>query len=83
MVFDVQAAEKPPEEGKGTVYIVMKVNVEIGSQRELCLEVHIFSLSLQVCLSSDSNSYEAADQWRDTMANPEKVVVKWHNVCAA
>ncbi|KAL8169036.1 UNVERIFIED_CONTAM: Tandem C2 domains nuclear protein [Gekko kuhli] len=37
----------------------------------------------QVCLSSDSNSSEAAEQWRDTMANPEKVVIKWHNVCAA
>nr|XP_056707306.1 tandem C2 domains nuclear protein [Euleptes europaea] len=37
----------------------------------------------QVCLSSDSNSSEAADQWRDTVANPEKVVIKWHNVCPA
>ncbi|KAL7992629.1 hypothetical protein Chor_016885 [Crotalus horridus] len=34
----------------------------------------------QVWLSSDSNSAEAADQWRDTIANPEKVVVKWHNI---
>ncbi|XP_060117164.1 tandem C2 domains nuclear protein [Heteronotia binoei] len=37
----------------------------------------------QVCLSSDSSSNEAADQWRDTMTNPEKFVIKWHNVCAA
>ncbi|XP_034274234.1 tandem C2 domains nuclear protein isoform X2 [Pantherophis guttatus] len=37
----------------------------------------------QVWLSSDSNSAEAADQWRDTIANPEKVVVKWHNIIPA
>ncbi|XP_066484558.1 tandem C2 domains nuclear protein [Tiliqua scincoides] len=37
----------------------------------------------QVWLSSDSNSSEAADQWRDTIANPEKVVVKWHNISPA
>uniref|UniRef100_A0A6J0UCS7 Tandem C2 domains nuclear protein isoform X1 n=1 Tax=Pogona vitticeps TaxID=103695 RepID=A0A6J0UCS7_9SAUR len=37
----------------------------------------------QVWLSSESSSTEAADQWRDTIANPEKVVVKWHNVCHA
>ncbi|XP_054826904.1 tandem C2 domains nuclear protein isoform X1 [Eublepharis macularius] len=35
----------------------------------------------QVCLSSDSTSSEAVDQWRDTIANPEKIVIKWHNVC--
>ncbi|XP_065260285.1 tandem C2 domains nuclear protein isoform X2 [Emys orbicularis] len=34
----------------------------------------------QVWLSSNSNSSEAADQWRDTIANPEKVVIKWHNI---
>ncbi|KAH0620421.1 hypothetical protein JD844_020849 [Phrynosoma platyrhinos] len=37
----------------------------------------------QVWLSSNSNSVEAADQWQDTIANPEKVVVKWHNVSSA
>ncbi|KAM3851678.1 tandem C2 domains nuclear protein isoform 2-T3 [Vipera latastei] len=37
----------------------------------------------QVWLSGDSNSAEAADQWRDTIANPEKVVVKWHNIIPA
>lgn len=40
----------------------------------------VISLPLQVWLSSDSNSPEASAQWRDTIANPEKVVVKWHNV---
>lgn len=37
----------------------------------------------QVWISNDSNSSEAADQWRDTIANPEKVVVKWHNISPA
>ncbi|XP_042294686.1 tandem C2 domains nuclear protein isoform X2 [Sceloporus undulatus] len=37
----------------------------------------------QVWLSSNSNSVEAADQWQDTIANPEKVVVKWHNISSA
>ncbi|XP_077676529.1 tandem C2 domains nuclear protein isoform X2 [Eretmochelys imbricata] len=34
----------------------------------------------QVWLSSNSSNSEAADQWRDTITNPEKVVIKWHNV---
>ncbi|XP_060612612.2 tandem C2 domains nuclear protein isoform X1 [Anolis sagrei] len=37
----------------------------------------------QVWLSSESNSFEAAAQWQDTITNPEKVVVKWHNVSSA
>nr|XP_048710999.1 tandem C2 domains nuclear protein isoform X3 [Caretta caretta] len=34
----------------------------------------------QVWLSSNSSNSEAADQWRDTITNPEKVVIKWHNI---
>ncbi|KAM4664269.1 tandem C2 domains nuclear protein [Discoglossus pictus] len=34
----------------------------------------------QVWISSDSNSSEAADQWTDTVSNPEKVVTKWHKL---
>ncbi|XP_063296090.1 tandem C2 domains nuclear protein isoform X1 [Pelobates fuscus] len=34
----------------------------------------------QVWISSDSNSPEAADQWTDTIHNPEKVVTKWHKL---
>ncbi|XP_074852710.1 tandem C2 domains nuclear protein [Carettochelys insculpta] len=34
----------------------------------------------QVWLSSNSSSSEAADQWRDTITNPEKVVIKWHHI---
>nr|XP_033807699.1 tandem C2 domains nuclear protein isoform X2 [Geotrypetes seraphini] len=34
----------------------------------------------QVWISSDSNSGEAAEQWTDTITNPEKVVIKWHKL---
>lgn len=35
---------------------------------------------MQIWLSSDSSNSEAVEQWRDTIANPEKVVVKWYSV---
>lgn len=35
---------------------------------------------MQIWLSSDSNNSEAAEQWKDTIANPEKVVVKWYSI---
>ncbi|XP_009305708.1 tandem C2 domains nuclear protein [Danio rerio] len=34
----------------------------------------------QVLLSLDSSSPEAVEQWKDAMANPEKVVTSWHRV---
>ncbi|XP_053553526.1 tandem C2 domains nuclear protein [Bombina bombina] len=34
----------------------------------------------QMWISSDSNSSDAADQWTDTIRNPEKVVTKWHKL---
>ncbi|XP_025935388.1 tandem C2 domains nuclear protein isoform X2 [Apteryx rowi] len=34
----------------------------------------------QIWLSSDSSNSEAVEQWRDTVTNPEKVVVKWYSV---
>lgn len=40
----------------------------------------IFFPCMQVWLSSDSSNSEAVEQWKDTIANPEKVVVKWYNV---
>ncbi|XP_010002017.1 PREDICTED: tandem C2 domains nuclear protein isoform X2 [Chaetura pelagica] len=34
----------------------------------------------QVWISSDSSNSEAVEQWKDTIANPEKVVVKWYRI---
>ncbi|XP_050981292.1 tandem C2 domains nuclear protein [Labeo rohita] len=34
----------------------------------------------QVLLGFDSSSPEAVEQWRDSMANPEKMVTSWHRV---
>ncbi|XP_061215888.1 tandem C2 domains nuclear protein isoform X1 [Neopsephotus bourkii] len=34
----------------------------------------------QIWISSDSSNSEAVKQWRDTIANPEKVVVKWYSI---
>ncbi|XP_060036896.1 tandem C2 domains nuclear protein isoform X1 [Erinaceus europaeus] len=34
----------------------------------------------QVWISEDSTSIEAANQWRETVTNPEKVVIQWHKL---
>ncbi|XP_068539027.1 tandem C2 domains nuclear protein isoform X1 [Anas acuta] len=34
----------------------------------------------QIWISSDSTNSEAVEQWEDTIANPEKVVVKWYSL---
>ncbi|KAM5274647.1 tandem C2 domains nuclear protein isoform 2-T2 [Ctenodactylus gundi] len=34
----------------------------------------------QVWISEDSTSIEAVNQWKETITNPEKVVVKWHKL---
>ncbi|XP_040977599.1 tandem C2 domains nuclear protein isoform X3 [Aquila chrysaetos chrysaetos] len=34
----------------------------------------------QIWISSDSSNSEAVEQWKDTIANPEKVVVKWYSI---
>ncbi|XP_027726041.1 tandem C2 domains nuclear protein isoform X2 [Vombatus ursinus] len=34
----------------------------------------------QVWISEESNCVEAVNQWKDTIANPEKVVFKWHKL---
>lgn len=40
-------------------------------------------LFFQVLLGFDSPAPEAAAQWRDAMAHPEKVVAAWHTLTAA
>nr|XP_009502818.1 PREDICTED: tandem C2 domains nuclear protein isoform X2 [Phalacrocorax carbo] len=34
----------------------------------------------QIWISSDSSNSEAVEQWKDTIMNPEKVVVKWYSI---
>ncbi|XP_077179626.1 tandem C2 domains nuclear protein isoform X2 [Paroedura picta] len=68
MIFPVSQSEQG-------VYFLIKLYSRSSVRRK-----HFLG---QVCLSDDSNSNEAADQWKDTMANPEKLVIKWHNVHAA
>lgn len=43
------------------------------------LNFFFFSL-MQIWLSPDSSNNEAVEQWKDTIANPEKVVVKWYSI---
>lgn len=48
-----------------------------------CLWNHAKSLaSLQVHMGFDSPSPLAVEQWRDTIAHPEKVVAEWHTPTA-
>uniref|UniRef100_A0A667FRH1 Tandem C2 domains, nuclear n=1 Tax=Lynx canadensis TaxID=61383 RepID=A0A667FRH1_LYNCA len=34
----------------------------------------------QIWISEDSNNTEAVNQWKETITNPEKVVIKWHRL---
>uniref|UniRef100_A0A8C8VUX8 Tandem C2 domains, nuclear n=1 Tax=Peromyscus maniculatus bairdii TaxID=230844 RepID=A0A8C8VUX8_PERMB len=34
----------------------------------------------QLWISEDSNNVEAVNQWKETITNPEKVVIKWHKL---
>lgn len=34
----------------------------------------------QIWISEDSNNIEAVNQWRETVTNPEKVVIQWHKL---
>ncbi|KAK1339431.1 hypothetical protein QTO34_020114 [Cnephaeus nilssonii] len=34
----------------------------------------------QIWISEDSNNIEAANQWKETITNPEKVVIQWHKL---
>lgn len=46
-------------------------------QAEVLLPFH---WSLQIQLGFDSPLPEAVEQWKDTMAHPEKVVSTWHRL---
>ncbi|EPQ10754.1 Tandem C2 domains nuclear protein [Myotis brandtii] len=34
----------------------------------------------RIWISEDSNNVEAANQWKETITNPEKVVIQWHRL---
>lgn len=38
------------------------------------------TVPLQIWISEDSNHAGAASQWKETVTNPEKVVIKWHKL---
>lgn len=60
----------------------------IQNEKEIIFLIKLYSRSSvrrrhfvgQICISEDSNNIEAANQWRETVTNPEKVVVQWHKL---
>ncbi|XP_006879274.1 PREDICTED: tandem C2 domains nuclear protein [Elephantulus edwardii] len=63
----------------------------IQTSKEIIFLIKLYSRSSvrrkhfvgQILISEDSNSFEAADQWKETVTNPEKVVIKWHRLNAS
>lgn len=60
----------------------------IQNEREIFFLVKLYSRSSvrrrhfvgQIWISEDSNNVEAANQWKETITNPEKVVIQWHRL---
>lgn len=60
----------------------------IQTEKEIVFLVKLYSRSSvrrkhfvgQIWISEDSNNIEAVNQWKETITNPEKVVVKWHKL---
>lgn len=60
----------------------------IQNEQEILFLIKLYSRSSvrrkhfvgQVWISEDNTSIEAANQWRETVTNPEKVVIKWHKL---
>uniref|UniRef100_A0A287D428 Tandem C2 domains, nuclear n=1 Tax=Ictidomys tridecemlineatus TaxID=43179 RepID=A0A287D428_ICTTR len=60
----------------------------IQNEKEIVFLIKLYSRSSvrrkhfvgQIWISEDSNSTEAVNQWKETIANPEKVVTKWHKL---
>ncbi|XP_022361172.1 tandem C2 domains nuclear protein isoform X2 [Enhydra lutris kenyoni] len=60
----------------------------IQNEKEILFLIKLYSRSSvrrrhfvgQVWISEDSNHTEAANQWKETVTNPEKVVIKWHKL---
>lgn len=39
-----------------------------------------YTVPLQIWISEDNTNIEAANQWKETITNPEKVVIQWHKL---
>ncbi|XP_066883989.1 tandem C2 domains nuclear protein isoform X3 [Kogia breviceps] len=60
----------------------------IQNEKEIIFLIKLYSRSSvgrrhfvgQIWISEDSNNIEAANQWKETVTNPEKVVIKWHKL---
>ncbi|XP_024204633.1 tandem C2 domains nuclear protein isoform X2 [Pan troglodytes] len=60
----------------------------IQSEKEIVFLIKLYSRSSvrrkhfvgQIWISEDSNNIEAVNQWKETVINPEKVVIRWHKL---
>uniref|UniRef100_A0A8I5Y9B0 Tandem C2 domains, nuclear n=1 Tax=Rattus norvegicus TaxID=10116 RepID=A0A8I5Y9B0_RAT len=60
----------------------------IQTEKEIVFLIKLYSRSSvrrkhfvgQLWISEDSNNVEAVNQWKETVTNPEKVVIKWHKL---
>uniref|UniRef100_A0A9L0KBK5 Tandem C2 domains nuclear protein n=1 Tax=Equus asinus TaxID=9793 RepID=A0A9L0KBK5_EQUAS len=60
----------------------------IQNEKEIIFLIKLYSRSSvrrrhfvgQIWISEDSNNVEAVNQWKETVTNPEKVVIKWHKL---
>lgn len=60
----------------------------IQNEKEIVFLIKLYSRSSvrrrhfvgQIWISEESNNVEAANQWKETITNPEKVVIQWHKL---
>ncbi|XP_072617255.1 tandem C2 domains nuclear protein isoform X2 [Vulpes vulpes] len=60
----------------------------LQNEKEILFLIKLYSRSSvrrrhfvgQIWISEDSNHTEAANQWKETVTNPEMVVIKWHKL---
>lgn len=60
----------------------------IQNEKEILFLIKLYSRSSvrrkhfvgQIWISEDNTNIEAANQWKETITNPEKVVIQWHKL---
>ncbi|XP_011371453.1 tandem C2 domains nuclear protein [Pteropus vampyrus] len=60
----------------------------IQNEKEIIFLIKLYSRSSvrrkhfvgQIWISEDNSNIEAANQWKETITNPEKVVIQWHKL---